>query len=492
MYLFFEGGKEMTEKRLSRRRFLQWSTMAGTGAILAACVPQQAPTVPQATATTEQKAAVAPTSTVAPSKPVTLTWWSFPLGLPEAEWPHGKWEGQLCEKYTKEVDPNVTIEFQPLGWDAQEKVVTALSTGTPPNLYGRSGFGWDTFAKKGNCAIVVELEQDLKDDLPKGWLDGMRSRDGNNYWVPWFAGATGPLLNMTIVKEAKAEDLVPKLPTRSWELGAWLELLKKCTYKRQDGTQVYGTVVWTQTSVLAGHWGHMVPLWNAGGEFVHYNPSNKKFEFPLADKAGVAYLKLMQDLYFVHKVVPDPRGVDVNKFGDYWTANQCAYGQWGSIANARVQGAKVDPQTLVVTDPTGFEWTFVQNPTAPGVSHATWGGPRLDSNLQPLKTDNPDAVPATLKFAHWVVNRDNQAFLAKYMIPIRQSVVDKMTDDPLLQYIFKAWVPGARVRDGGGCNPQEVDIWDKMWQKLYLPTDPEQVAKEAADKLSALTCYTAG
>jgi len=506
--------------KLSRRQVLRGASLASCLAVLTACgatptpqvikevvtqvvekevtkIVEGTPQVVKETVVVEVEKEVVVTATpeaAAPpplpvEKELTLSWWTFPIGLPAEEWPHGKWEGELCQRYTAEVKPNVKVELQPLGWEAYDKLVTAISAGTPPHLLGRGCNAYTVMARKSGIQVEVELEEDLKNDLPEGWLEGMQWQ-GKTYYVPWYVGAQGPLLNMSIVKEAKAEDLLPKPPCRSWNLDEWLELLKACTFTREDGTSVYGTSLFTTASTNLYAWGFMVLLWNAGSDYIVFDQAQNKWVSPLAEEAGVAWLKRMQDLFFVHNVVPDPRGVDDAKSSGYWTGNQGAFHLPGpSISEARATGVTIDPETLVVTDPAGFEWIFVQNPVVPGGKHTTWGGPDLDVNLQPFNTGDVGAIAPTIEFAHWVANRENEEWLGQYTIPVRKSAVAKYEDDPLLQWMFGCWVPNSRTEFNTNCTVQECDIWMEMWQTLFLPTDPQQVADEWVNKLSALDCW---
>jgi len=481
---------------LSRRAFLGNLALATTGAVLAACAPQATPAPsgdqPAATQAPATSAPAEEEPTLAPEAPPdqkwALTWWTFPIGLPEAEWPHGKWEGELCARYTEEVDPNVTIEVTPLGWESWEKASTAIGAGTPPNLLGRS-YDWFTeyAILSSDCAVEVELEEDLWNDLPEGYDEALLWR-GKIYSLPWYVMAQGPLLNLSVVQEAGAEDLLPEPTCRSWDLDQFVELMKACTFTRSDGAPVFGTVIPTAYSTTAFVWPILVLLWNAGSDTMSFDES-KGWSHPIREEAGIAWLKFMQDLYTVHGVCPDPRGLDGSRVGDYFSARSSAFHLPGpSISAARGADVTTDPETLTITTAEGNDIWFVQNPTAPGVPHTTWGGPKMDVNLQPFNTGETGAIPPTIAFAHWIVNRENQEWLSQYLIPVRSSAVELASGDPFLQYIFNCWVPNARVTSMY-CETQDRDIATEMMQLLYLPTPPEQVAEEWAARLEGLDCY---
>ena len=90
-------------QKMSRREFLKITGFVGASAALAACVPAPAP------GATSSGAGAAPAGAK-----VELQWWSFPLGLPEKLYPHGKREQEWVDEYTK-THPEVTIGYQAMG-----------------------------------------------------------------------------------------------------------------------------------------------------------------------------------------------------------------------------------------------------------------------------------------------------------------------------------------------------------------------------------------
>ena len=466
-------------KRFSRRQFLSCS-LAATAAALASCAP-----APSAPAPAEQ-ATAAPAETGAPQpvgKVVTLEWWSFGLGLPSDIWPHGKWEQSLADTYMKE-HPEVKINYQALGWDALTKLYTAITAGNPPHLVLRGGIDQIIYALEGNCALEVELPQELKDDLPKGWYEGMLYQ-GKNYMVPFYVLANGMVINITLMKERGAEDLIPEPPARLWTFDQFLEAMKRCTYTREDGTPVYGYVISTQQTNPFYYWPEQVMSWSWGTDTVEFKGG--KWRCKLGDEEGIAWLQWLQDLYFKHNVIPNPSGLSASRW-EYWDQQALMAGIGPDIGWSKRANQKVDPETLVVTNTErNFDWIYVQTPVNKGMEHGyTWGGPKLDVNTVPYRKE-PEAIQPTIDFALWLVNKDNQKFLAQYLLPVRLSAIEDI-EDPMLKWHYEYYIPYGRQRaeaDGGRAR-EVVEALELVLQKIFLPTDPKEAVAEFCATVEAL------
>jgi maltose-binding protein MalE len=481
------------ERNLSRRDFLRVSTIAAGGALLAACAPKvtEAP-VEEPTDEPDEPAEEAteappeeePTQAPAPkTESVVLSWWSFGLGLPSEEWPHGKWEGEQADKYT-EMDNGVTVEYQALGWDMLQKWATAVAAGTPPELVLRASHTRVKNAIDAGLAAEVQLEEDLVNDLPDGFIDDLEL-EGKNYVVPFYNMAQGPLLNMSLVEEAGVEDMVPGLNgnDEEWSVDEWLALMKELTFERDDGTQTYGYVIPTTASNPYVLWPIWLHMWNYGANTLKFDES-KGWECAMADPIGIEWLEYMYDLYDVHGITPNPAGLETTVTGDYWDQNQNGWMVGAALGMARQAGATIDEETLVVTPPEGAgpKFRFMQYCTMGDRPSQVWGGPTLDVNQLPYNTEK-GIFPETVDFAHWMVNREHQEWLAQYLIPVRVSALATVADDPALTWMTENWLPNARLRNFSGCNAEEAEQWMVMWQQLYLPTDATEAAQWFCDEV---------
>jgi len=460
----------MTKTTLSRRGFLQMAGMAVGGAMLAGCAAVTAPGASEGGAPAAEQ--------------VELQWWSFGLGLPADLYPHGQREQEWADAYMQE-HPEVTIAYQAMGWDALSKMATAITAGNPPHLILRGGIDQILYAVEGDVALEVELPEEFKDDLPGGWYEGMLYQ-GKNYMVPFYTLGSGMAINLSLAEEAGVMDLVPAAPARTWNFDQYLEMMKACTFERSDGTQVWGAVFSTAQTNPFFYWPEQVLSWNWGTDTVQNE--NGAWSCLLSEEKGLAWLQWMQDLYEVHQVVPNPSGLSASRW-EYWNQKSLLGGIGPDIGWSRRPNMSVDPDTLVVTDSEhGFDWIFVQPPTNPDVEHSSvWGGPLLDVNIVPYHTGDDTAVQPTIDFALWLANRENQKWLAQYLLPARMSALEGV-EDPMLKWHFEHYIPYGRQRmeANGGKALEVVSALELVLQKLFLPTPPEEAVQEFCSTVEAL------
>jgi len=458
---------------MSRREFLKVTALTSGAFALAACAPAPAP---GATTATEGGAAQAAA--------VELQWWSFPLGLPAEPYPHGKWEQEMVDAYQTE-HPEVTIAYQAMGWDSLTKMATSITAGNPPNLILRGGIDQILYAVEADVALEVELPEEFKDDLPAGWYEGMQYQ-GKNYMVPFYTLASGMILNLSIVEEAEANDLLPEGPARTWNFDQYLELMKACTFKRDDGSEVWGAVIATQQTNPFFYWPEQVMSWNWGTDTVQNN--NGQWSCLLGEEKGLAWLQWMQDLYSVHGVIPNPSGLSAARW-EYWDQKALLGGIGPDLGWARRPGMTVNPETLVVTDSEhGFDWIFVQPPTNPDVEHASvWGGPLLDVNTMLFKTADAAQSQPTIDFGLWLSNPEHQKWLSQYLLPARMSALEGV-EDPMLAWHFEHYIPYGRQRmeANGGRAREVVEQLELVLQKLYLPTPPAEAVQDFCATVDSL------
>lgn len=106
-------------RKLTRREFLHYSTIAGAGVVIAACAPAAPASAPAGTSAEGQAAEQAAAAT-------ELDWW--------VTWGEGVW-GDACDNiaaHYMEQQPEVTVNVLK-GGAALEKLLTAVAGGTPPD-----------------------------------------------------------------------------------------------------------------------------------------------------------------------------------------------------------------------------------------------------------------------------------------------------------------------------------------------------------------------
>lgn len=478
----------------SRRSFLAILGAGASAALIAACSGSQ-PAAPTAGASagsaaqpTAGTSATQPAANAAPASAgsISLAFWSMPIA---GGTDYQTWLKNVGSAYTTQ-HPNVKIDPLFTTWDMIQKVDTSIAGGSPPDILGRGSFGYLINALKANVAQEVTLPDDLMKDLPEGYYDAMKFK-GKNYFIPWFVLAQGPRLNLTLVKEAKAESLLPKPPDQSWTWEQWLDLMKAVTRKRPNGQQAWGTMLFTQTQTPAYHWETFQFFWNQGVH-IYRDPVSSACS-GLNTEAGIKVLQFLQDLYSQDKIVPNPSSTRATDVGTQWDQGTLAYQNGGpGLSGAQAKGEKIDKKAMTVTDPHGFEWMFVQNPTSSGVKEQCWGGPGIDVHLQPFKQKDDARMQSVLDFGFFLVNPQNQEGMIPFEIPVRTSVVkDKLSDAPLAQYTAQYLVPGSHGWPPDGNSTKYLDIFNTHFQDLFLGKSATEVANAYSTDANAATGCTA-
>ena len=462
------------QRSLSRRDFLKTAALTGGAAALAACVAPAAPGSEGA----ESEAAMAP---------VEIQWWSFPLGLPGDILPHGTWEQERADEYS-DMTEGVTISYQAVGWDSIVKVQTSIASGNPPHTVLRASVDGIIQALQSDVAVEIELPQEFQDDLPAGWYEGMHFR-GKNYMVPFYTLANGMAINLDIVAEAGADHLLPQAPERTWNFDDSLTMMQACTFERDDGSQVWGAVFSAAETNPFFYWPDQVLSWNWGTDTVELRDG--EWVCKLAEEEGIAWLQWLQDLYFVHGVIPNPNGLSASRW-DYFFQKSLLGGIGPSIGWSQRPGVEVDPDTLVVTDTErDIRWIFVQPPTNPGVPHSLyWGGPMLDVNSIVYRAGGANEIGPSIDFALWLSNRENQKWIAQYLLPARVSAVEGVTN-PMLEWHYEHYIPYGRQRASahGGRARETVEQLELVHQKIFLPVPPEEAVQDFCTTIANLEWY---
>ncbi len=462
------------QRTLSRRDFLKAAALTGGAAALAACAAPVAPGSDGA----ESEAAMAP---------VEIQWWSFPLGLPGDILPHGTWEQEKADEYSDQTE-GVTISYQAVGWDSIVKVQTSIASGNPPHTVLRASVDGIIQALQSDVAVEIELPQEFQDDLPEGWYEGMHFR-GKNYMVPFYTLANGMAINLDLIEEAGADHLIPEAPERTWNFDDYLTMMQACTFERDDGTPVWGGVFSAAETNPFFYWPDQVLSWNWGTDTVELRDG--VWACKLAEEAGIAWLQWLQDLYFVHGVIPNPNGLSASRWV-YFFQKSLLGGIGPSIGWSQRPGVEVDPDTLVVTDTErDIRWIYVQPPTNPGVPHSLyWGGPMLDVNSIVYRAGGANEIGPSIDFALWLSNRENQKWIAQYLLPARVSAVEGVSN-PMLEWHYEHYIPYGRQRASahGGRARETVEQLELVHQKIFLPTPPEEAVQDFCDTIASLEWY---
>jgi multiple sugar transport system substrate-binding protein len=222
---------------VSRRRFLaSLGALASVSTLVAACAPATGggtPAQPAATASAAKPQATP--GAAATSKAVSIEWWrrNYTPGSQNAE----TITSDAAVKAFKERYPNVTITIQggPFGPETDQKFdIAILQQKAGPDVFHTTGGDVLKYAAAGQLSAPPFTDDDRKDFNPSALQATTYKGTAVAYplWiVPWYE-----YINLDLFKEAGVE------PPRegSWTYQQFTDAAKKLTFKRANGTQVYG------------------------------------------------------------------------------------------------------------------------------------------------------------------------------------------------------------------------------------------------------------
>ncbi len=252
----------------------------------------------------EASSTTAPEQTTSGAEPVTLTFWKYqdPVQQPVLE--------SLIEEYNATHD-GVTVELQTFPFDQYlaEKVLTAMSAGTGPDVFWVSAATVLNFAPEG---LLVPLQDVFTEDLRADFLP--RSLDavtfGNDvYGIPHEMGLQGMLYDKALFE---AEGV--KVPE------TWDELFTELGPLSEGARS--GLLIPTNPDVFQNFiWWPF--LWSNGGEAV----SDDWSEATINSEAGVEALALWGDLMNEGIAAPTSSGAFGDELGQ-GTVAAAALGMW--------------------------------------------------------------------------------------------------------------------------------------------------------------------
>ncbi len=196
------------KNRFSRRQFLQYSGLAASAALLAACPAPAAPgSAPAATGGAAASPAAAGTA---------LEAWSRMTGIAQES------TMAILDNYNKQNDKGITVEFvyipQTEGSQADEKLLTAVAGGTPPALHYADRFTVPQFAQQGFFTKITDLANGAgvqeADYYPFAWAETVYK--GDIYALSFDTDTRALWYNKDIMTEAGLDPEKP--PTTLDEL----------------------------------------------------------------------------------------------------------------------------------------------------------------------------------------------------------------------------------------------------------------------------------
>ncbi|MCL5952022.1 MAG: extracellular solute-binding protein [Chloroflexi bacterium] len=263
-------------------------------ALFAAC----APVAPAPQQTQAPLAPTSPAATQAPAaKQITITFYQrgYVAGGNDAT---AITTDKAVEIFQKN-NPNVKIQVVGIPWTAEgdTKLEAALAAKSGINVFRVTSPNLPRYAKQGVLSNIEPYltDEDKKDFYPSGF--DVARVDGKIWAWPLWVTAITNFANTDIFKERGVA-----LPTmdKPWTWDQFVEAAKKLTFKRADGTQVYGFTA-------SSKWGaveYYPLLYIDGGRIL--SPDGTKFVENQPE--GVSALQKLADLALVDKVTPPDFG----------------------------------------------------------------------------------------------------------------------------------------------------------------------------------------
>lgn len=368
--------------QLSRRDFLKAASIAGTGAMLAACVaPAAAPAQETAGSSGPAKFSGELRVLVAKGAPVEPV-------------------NEFLSEATIAKYPEVTTKFEYISGDLAELVYAQAAAGTLADVFFTADLFAVPFAKNDVSLDLKPLadgdaDVDLKDVFPA--MLGLGTVDNEVHFLPSGLDVVTMYYNKTLFEQAGAE-----LPTDKW---TWEDLITNCQKitaleKDESGNPKY----WGLSNGTWSWWATIYPwVVGYGGKILADGKST------WSDPKTVEGLQAYADLWTKHNIA-QPLGLDVG--GDAFQLGRAAI-------FTHIQALRTP-----VRDNVGdkFEWDVQLMPIMPDGKHrtgmGTWGMSVYSKGKQP---------ELAYQYVKNIITPDVQTKMTKaeIIVPLLRSIAEK-------------------------------------------------------------------
>lgn len=196
--------------------------------------------------------------------------------------------------------PDYSVKIVGIPWtdEGTAKLEAALTAGSDINVFRVTSVDLGRYVKEG---VLSPIDDYLTDDDKKDFFDsgfGVVTYDGKKWAWPLWVTAISIMANTDYFKQQGVD--IPTLD-KPWTWDQFVAAAKKLTFKKSDGTQVYGFTAAGKLGTRAYD-----PLFYIdGGRIV--SPDGTKFV--QNDAKGASALQKIADLALVNKVTPPDFGL---------------------------------------------------------------------------------------------------------------------------------------------------------------------------------------
>jgi ABC-type glycerol-3-phosphate transport system substrate-binding protein len=392
--------------QFSRRRFLELSTSAAGGLVVAAYAQ------PALAAASAASVAAAPPATVADSvyqisaqqaSVVKLQMWKAPHK------PAGE-EVKIAESVLASLhntQPGIQVDYTEVPWDKYtEQMTSAFASNTPPDItYQTEGIA--TYAIPGQLEPIdsyLNQQAGLRDAyLTSSYVPG--TINGALYGMPWVFAGNSLIWNKDLFEQA---GLDPNTPPDTWD--QVLEFGAKLTKPDQ---QQYGLMIGPKTALEFHGWNTVFWPLNAGGRF-----TNDDFtEIYLDEKESVYAATFYGDLFNKYQITPPAEmGTVTGQLMSLFTAGKGGFAWEVNTALATIQDSKPSFTLGVGPKPAGPVRDPIRARAGYGsvgylaISKASAHKPEAWAAIKYLA--EPDPLQAWVKLLGWQSVRYDTSFAA--------------------------------------------------------------------------------
>ncbi|NLG52164.1 MAG: extracellular solute-binding protein [Chloroflexi bacterium] len=303
---------------MSRRAFLQGSSLIAGLAILAACAPKEPTPAPTEPPKAEAQPTPAEAAEKAPQEAVTL------MSL-------GTGNDTIFAAFKERT--GITIENVPITGDKFQKLNSMFATGDPPDLFNTSDVNW---CKDRDIAVQQHVvldeyftrdEDEFQfDDIYPSISKFMKMPDGHYHFTPTYANSNVMAYNIQLFDEAG----VP-YPTADWTWDDMVQAGKELTIMEGDMVVQYGK------ATTFGWWGEYYYYQRQAGleDWLSEDGTEVFMDAPEAIEGLQFYI----DCIFKHKMADAP-GVGLEGGflgGGYAMWNFIHTASWPQITQAGIQ-----------------------------------------------------------------------------------------------------------------------------------------------------------